>query len=558
MKKESRYLMLPLAAATMALLSGCSSLGNLLGPNQPMLSPAAKAAADRPLEKEAVVDTQDTYLSLVKQMQSKSLWYASIAHLDALDKQWGASSDSRLLRADALRQVGQLGAAIPIYQSLLGSAKDGAARYGLGRVAAEQGDFRSAAQQMEQARMSNPVDSRLLTDLGYAYLRAHDLNAARIPLMQAAQLNPEDAQANVNLSLFMMVSGQSAQAEEFMRQRKLDAQTQQLVKEQAGQWLRAASLAAAKPAEAATGKVVNLSRPEVKTAPEAVASSGKSAEAPEPAAVQEVPAAKKPAPEPEAAQAPVVVVKAPGSVSSRSHVPQTLLPLPQAQPMVAQSVERASGGGQWMVSGGSFDAGRPRHPGQGASPLMPAAAQTYAYAPPVPVQAMDAPVNVAVTASLERISESKQSEINVDKAQQAPVSIAKTAPPPEASVATASQSAKQEMPKPAQPLLTEAMPAKVQQTRPATALQAEPAPQPVISRQPVRPTRSVPDAAVVMAAANPVAVRQSGESGGKQAVQAMLPQRAAAGGLFFETPDEDAGSKPAASAKKGAPERAWP
>ena len=41
MKKESRYLMLPLAAATMALLSGCSSLGNLLGPNQPALSPAA-------------------------------------------------------------------------------------------------------------------------------------------------------------------------------------------------------------------------------------------------------------------------------------------------------------------------------------------------------------------------------------------------------------------------------------------------------------------------------------------------------------------------------------
>lgn len=554
MKKESRYLMLPLAAATMALLSGCSSMGNLLGQNQPVLSPAAKAAADRPLEKETVVDTQDTYLSLVKQMQSKSLWYASIAHLDALDKQWGASSDSRLLRADALRQVGQLSAAIPIYQGLLGSAKDGAARYGLGRVAAEQGDFRSAAQQMEQARMSNPVDSRLLTDLGYAYLRARDLNTARIPLMQAAQLNPEDAQANVNLSLFMMVSGHSAQAEEFMRQRKLDAQTRQLVKEQAGEWLRDASLAAAKPAAAATGKVVNLSRPEVKTAPEAVASSGKSAEVPEPAAVQEVPAAKKPAPEPEAAKAPVVTVKAAESVPSRT----APLPLPQAQPMMARSVERAPSGGQWMVSGGSFDAGRPRHPGQGASQLMPAAPQTYAYAPPVPVQAMDAPVDVAATTSLERASETKQSEINVNKAQIAPVSIAKTALPLEAAVATASQSAKQETPKPEQPLRTEAMPAKLQQMQPAPSSQAEPAPQPVISRQPVRPTRSVPEAAVMMAAANPVAVRQSGESGDKQAVRAMLPQRAAAGGLFFETPDEDAGSKPAASAKTGVPERAWP
>ncbi|MGD9757641.1 MAG: tetratricopeptide repeat protein [Comamonas sp.] len=553
MKKESRYLMLPLAAATMALLSGCSSMGNLLGQNQPVLSPAAKAAADRPLEKEAVVDTQDTYLALVKQMQSKSLWYASIAHLDALDKQWGASSDSRLLRADALRQVGQLSAAIPIYQGLLGSAKDGAARYGLGRVAAEQGDFRSAALQMEQARMSNPVDSRLLTDLGYAYLRARDLNAARIPLMQAAQLNPEDAQASVNLSLFMMVSGQGAQAEEFMRQRKLDAQTKQLVKEQAGEWLRTASLAAAKPAAAATGKVVNLSRPEVKTAPEAVASSGKSAEVPESAAVQEVPAAKKPAPEPEAAKAPVVVVKAAESVQPPAQTSQSPLPLPVAAPMMARNVERGPSGGQWMVSGGSFDAGRPRHPGQGASQLMPAAPQTYAYAPPVPVQTIDAPVDVAAAASLERTLAPKQSEMAVNKAQLVPASIAKTAPPLEATVATASQSVRQEAGKAAQPLFNEAMPAKLQQAQPAQAT-----PQPVISRQPVRPTRSVPDAAVVIAAAHPAAVRQAGESGSKQAVQALLPQRVAAGGLFFETPDEDAGSKPAASAKKSAPERAWP
>ncbi|QOQ82067.1 MULTISPECIES: tetratricopeptide repeat protein [Comamonas] len=561
MKKESRYLMLPLAAATMALLSGCSSMGNLLGQNQPVLSPAAKAAADRPLEKEAVVDTQDTYLALVKQMQSKSLWYASIAHLDALDKQWGASSDSRLLRADALRQVGQLSAAIPIYQGLLGSAKDGAARYGLGRVAAEQGDFRSAALQMEQARMSNPVDSRLLTDLGYAYLRARDLNAARIPLMQAAQLNPEDAQANVNLSLFMMVSGQGAQAEEFMRQRKLDAQTQQLVKEQAGEWLRTASLAAAKPAAAATGKVVNLSRPEVKTAPEAlVSSSGKSAEVPEPAAVQEVPTAKKPAPEPEAAKAPVAVVKAAESVQPPAQTSQSPLPLPAAAPMMARNVERGPSGGQWMVSGGSFDAGRPRHPGQGARQLMPAAPQTYAYMPPVPVpvQTIAAPVDVAAAAPLERVSESKQLEAAIIKAQKAPVLIAKVALPLEAAVATASQPAKQETLKLAQPLLTEAMPVKLQQTQPALASRAEPAPQPVISRQPVRPTRSAPEAAVVMAVAYPAAVRQSGESGGRQAVQAMLPQRAAAGGLFFETPDEDAGSKPAASAKKSAPERAWP
>ena len=185
---------------------------------------------------------------------------------------------------------------------------------------------------------------------------------------------------------------------------------------------------------------------------------------------------------------------------------------------------------------------------------MPAAPQTYAYVPPVPVQTIAAPVDVAAAAPLEGISEPKQPEVAILKAQNAPVLIAKVAPPLEAAVATASQPAKQETPKPAQPLLTEAMFAKLQQTPPAPASQAEPAVQPVIAR----PTRSMPEAVVVMAAAHPAAVRQSGESGGKQAVQAMLPQRAAAGGLFFETPDEDAGSKPAASAKKSAPERAWP
>lgn len=133
---------------------------------------------------------------------------------------------------------------------------------------------------------------------------------------------------------------------------------------------------------------------------------------------------------------------------------------------------------------------------------MPAAPQTYAYAPPVPVQAIAAPVDVASAAPLERISESKQSEVSIFKAQSAPASIAIVAPPLEAAVATASQSTKRETPKPAQPLLTEAMPAKPQQTQPEPASQAEPAVQPVIARQPVRPTRSMPEAAVVMAAAS--------------------------------------------------------
>ena len=574
MRRKNQHLMLPLAAVAVSILAGCSSMGGLLGQNQPVLSPAAKAAAEMPLEKEPVVNTQETYLSLVKQMQAKSLWYASIAHLDALDKQWGVSSDSRLMRADALRQVGQLNAAMSIYQSLLGSAKDGAARYGLGRVAAEKGDFRNAAQQMEQARMSNPVDSQLLTDLGYAHLRARDLNAARIPLMQAAQLNPEDAQANVNLSLFMMVSGQAAQAEEFMRQRKLDAQTQQAVKEQASEWLKGTKQAAASsvpdPATQATGKVVNLSQPEVMRPAETVAKTAAPAPAQESAPVQEVPAPKKKSlPEPEVAQAPVMAeAQPPASVPASVPVatPVTApaavaeLPLPAAQPMLPQSVARAPSSGQWMVSGSSFDSARPRYPAQ----FMPAASQTYAYAAPATVQAAPVahlPVAVAVVSPVAEVAATRapaerkpvvpaasQAVVVVQepvKPYQVPAPVQKASVAP-VSVATLAPAAVQKLPEQQAPVL-----------RPEAA--NPPLNPSVVPRQLTGPARSLQEGSVVMAVASPAAVRLANPvRDSKQAVQAILPHRSSSGGLFFETPEVEASSQSASSAKTATPERVWP
>ncbi|MDR2298808.1 MAG: tetratricopeptide repeat protein [Comamonas sp.] len=557
--KSTPYLMLPLAALTVSMLSGCANLGALMGQNQPALSPAAKAAAEMPLEKDPVVNTQDTYLALVRQMQSKSLWYASIAHLDALDKQWGASSDSRLMRADALRQVGQFDDAAPIYQSLLGGAKDGAARYGLGRVAAEQGDFPKAAQQMELARMANPVDPRLLTDLGYAYLRARNLNAARLPLMQAAQLNPEDAQANVNLSLLMMVSGQSEQAEEFMRQRKLDAETRQAVKEQASQWLQGAKQAAAEPAPQATGRVINVSRSEAEQPRAAVAKTVAPAAIAEPE--QEALSVKKSAPESEVAQAPVLA-------EARPHLPAAMpvtaiAALPAVQVVMPQSVNRASGGGQWMVSGNSFDAARPRHPGQTASSLP----QTYAYAIPAPVpvavEVSAAPV-AAVARSLPTTS-ARHQEMSLStpaaprQQAQAPVPVAK----PEPAAAVVPLAAETVEPKVAAPIgqaiaITQEHSAPSAPVRAVPAQRAEPGSQLPAPRQPTGPARSLQEGSVVMAAASPVTVRQVGSTGNKQMVQAMLPRGASANGLFFETPDEAASSKPTSATKAAPSERVWP
>lgn len=357
-----------------------------------------------------------------------------------------------------------------------------------------------------------------------------------------------------------------------MRQRKMDVQTQQAVKEQAAQWLQGAKQAAAEPAPQATGKVVNLSRPEATQAQAAAVKTVAPVVAPAQEAVQEVPAAKKSVPEPERAQTPVVAAAqtsssepAPVQASVQVSVPAAPpaaaapLPLPAAQPMVAQSAERMPSGGQWMVSGSSFDSARPRYPGQ----FAPSVSQGYAYAMPAPVQvAPAAPVAVAAvvpvqaasaspTAAVPLIEKLNQPLVQKEYAPVAPVSVAKVAP----SAVMQEAPAKVQEPKPAAPV--RAM--EVTQDAPAKPVQrAEPVQQPVAPRQPTGPARSLQDGAVVMAVASPALVRQVDASGSKQAVQAMLPRRASAGGLFFETPDEPASSKPAAATKSSSPERVWP
>ena len=521
MTNKNQVLRLPLAALAVAVLSGCSGMGGLMGQGQPALSPAAKAAAEMPLEKEPVVNTQETYLALVRQMQAKSLWYASVAHLDALDRQWGASAESRLLRADALRQVGQPEAAAALYQSLLGGAHDGVARYGLGRVAAEQGDFGMAAQQMELARRSNPVNPRLLTDLGYAYLRAHDLNAARIPLMQAAQLSPEDAQANVNLSLFMMLSGQTPQAEEFMRQRKLDARTQQAVREQAGAWQQDAAQAR-KAEPLPTGQVVNLSAAGKTVYAEPASAASAAAPA---AKIAEPAVLKKNIPEPEpAAMMP--------------------LPAPRETSSAPEAAARPLGSSQWLVSGGGFDASRPRHPGAVVQPA-------YAMAAPVQSVAATSAATVAVPASA--VARSSVPPAMMEPAQPAIKNTAAMAQERQAQPAVQPAPAAATAVVQAGPAVSAA--ARVSAGPEPTASQAtlhieakaQHRPQPESVRQPAAASP------VLVAVAGPATVRQVGAAGSGQVVQAMLPRRAT-GGLFFETPDAEAASAPKAPAR----ERSWP
>ena len=231
------------------------------------------------------------------------------------------------------------------------------------------------------------------------------------------------------------------------------------------------------------------------------------------------------------------------------------LPLPAAQPMLAQSVARAPSGGQWMVSGSSFDSARPRYPGQ----FMPAASQTYAYATPAAVQidpVAHIPAVVAVVPPVAEVATTRapvEQKPAVSAARQAVVAVQEPvkpylapaplqkAPVAPASVATVAPAAVQQLPE-----------------SQSTVLRSD-ATKPLVPRQPAGPARSLQDGSVVMAVASPAAVRQSNPaSGSQQTVQTMLPSRTSSGGLFFETPDVEASSQLASSGKTAASERVWP
>jgi len=181
------------------------------------------------------IDTQATYLKLVEQMQQEGLWFASLAHIDALEQRWGASPESTRARAEALRHAGQAAQSETAYRRLLGTPLAAAGYRGLGLLAGARGDYAEAVRMLRQARDRNPTDALLLNDLGYASLRAGQVAEARLPLMQALQLRPDNPQAQANLAMYLEATQQHAQAAALMDANKMPPATRAAIRDAARQ-----------------------------------------------------------------------------------------------------------------------------------------------------------------------------------------------------------------------------------------------------------------------------------------------------------------------------------
>lgn len=208
------------AVATVLLLGGCATKENGYGVNAQTERAALMQAAD---QKQSVPDTPGMYLGLIQRMQAQGLYFASLAHIDAYDKTYGAIPESILLRADALRMTDQPAASAAVYTQLLKTPLAARGYRGLGLIAGAAGDFDRAAQVLAQASDLAPTDASLLSDLAYAKLRSGDVVGARVPLMKAVELDQRNPKIVSNLALYLIAAGRTQDAQRLMNQQHLPA-----------------------------------------------------------------------------------------------------------------------------------------------------------------------------------------------------------------------------------------------------------------------------------------------------------------------------------------------
>lgn len=213
-------------ACALALLGACSSIqsGYGVGPQ------AERQAMMQQADKQPAPDTPGMYLGLIDQMQAQGLYFASLAHIDAYERQYGVSPDTIVLRADALRMTDQAAASAANYRQLLQTPLAARGHRGLGLIAGESGDFKLAVQELQIATQLVPTDAATLSDLGYAELRAGNVGGARVPLMKAAQLDQNNRRIISNVVLYLFADGHADQAQALMTQQKMTPEVRSAIR----------------------------------------------------------------------------------------------------------------------------------------------------------------------------------------------------------------------------------------------------------------------------------------------------------------------------------------
>ncbi|NTV95326.1 MAG: pilus assembly protein [Thiobacillus sp.] len=206
---------LVLAALLAVLVAGMSAPAQAADPTNP-------SAAGNTLSEEGQApapdlnSNPDVYLELISRLQAKSLYFASLAHLDAFDRRWPDKPQATLLRADALRETGYPDKAATLYESLLQGPLAAHAQHGLGLIASKGGNLDSALLALDKANQLDPTNAAILNDLGYVQILLQRMADAGFNLHKATELDPKNVRAGANLALYYLMSDKPERAQGIM------------------------------------------------------------------------------------------------------------------------------------------------------------------------------------------------------------------------------------------------------------------------------------------------------------------------------------------------------
>ncbi len=245
----------------MALLSACAACA--APPQQGYGVQAAEQQATRFEQQQeqaaSNVDQAGLYAGLIREMQGKGLYFASLAHLDAYVQRFGRNDEVELMRADAYRHTQQLETSAKIYRSLLDSPVAAFAWQGLGLIAAAGNHYAQASTHFAEAVRRNPTDAAMVADYGFSLLKQGRVDEARVPVVQAAELAPGSVKIVGNLAIYLYLKSDAMAAEAVMDKAAFSAESRRAIRQLAQQIVRAQASVAPSPALA-------LARPAVRPA----------------------------------------------------------------------------------------------------------------------------------------------------------------------------------------------------------------------------------------------------------------------------------------------------
>ncbi|WP_257993232.1 pilus assembly protein TadD [Cupriavidus pauculus] len=242
MTRQSHPLLAGVLAGVITLLGGCASTPNSAEAMARQADAQIELARLQDKAARAEYNDQNVYLGLIGKMQQEGMYYASLAHIDAYQQKYGSSTALQVLRADALRETSQDDAALQAYRDLLNTDRAARARHGIGLVLGRQGDFTGATVELRQAAALEPVNAQVANDLGYALMRGGALQEARVPVLQALELDANNPRVISNAVVWMLATGKRSEATAMMHRAAMPEPTRIAIRKEADRVTRAAQL----------------------------------------------------------------------------------------------------------------------------------------------------------------------------------------------------------------------------------------------------------------------------------------------------------------------------